>query len=178
MRLQHICIMLLLISGCTSQQDYTGYTVKDDFENPHVKNLYTALERSVKESRYDEQASNVKLVEVSTAVSKSLRELARIQRSINDVSKYKDDSSIIQAKVGGKTSIDYTGSVEILLRRIAKTTGLGFRTIGNPPPVPTIVSVNKRDVMITDLIRDVAYQVQTQASVTLTNEKVIEVRYL
>lgn len=177
MRLRHTCLLLLFLTGCTTQQDYTGYTIKDDYENPHVKNLYAALDRTVKQSRYDEQASNVKLVEVSNSVSKSLRELAQIQRSVHSVDHFKEDAMLIQAKVPGKTSIDYTGSVEILLKRIAKTSDIRFRSIGNPPPVPIIVSVNKRDELITDLIRDVAYQVQTQASVTLTKDRVVEIRY-
>ena len=177
MHFRHIVFIALLLTGCTSQQDYTGYALQDNFDNPHVKDLYATLDKTVKQSSYDEHASNVKLVEVSTAVSNSLRELARIQRSVNDVQVLKDDRNVIQAKIAGKTSVDWTGPIESLLKRIAKTGKLNFRTIGNPPPVPIIVSVNKRDVLITDLVRDVAYQVQTQASVVVTKDKVIEIRY-
>ena len=178
MRILQACLLMLIISGCSSQGEYTGYSVQEEYDNPHANNLYSVLDRTMKNSRYDEQASNVKLVEVSTSVSQSLRELAQIQRSVNSVDHFKDDPKIIQVKLNDKTTIDWTGPVESVLKRIAKTSHLSFRTIGNPPPVPVIVSVNKRDVLITDLIRDIAYQVQSQASVILTKDRIVEVRYL
>ena len=178
MRTLQVCLITLLLVGCSSQSDYNNYSLQEEYDNPHTKNLYSVLDRTMKNSRYDEQASNVKLVEVSTSVSQSLRELAQIQRSVNSINHFKDDPMIIQAKLNDKTTIDWTGPVESVLKRFAKTSKLSFRTIGTPPPVPVIVSVNKRDVLITDLIRDIAYQVQSQASVILTKDRIVEVRYL
>tara|TARA_B100000989_G_scaffold64995_2_gene45071 strand:+ start:772 stop:1311 length:540 start_codon:yes stop_codon:yes gene_type:complete len=178
MRFSHVFFLAVLLGGCSSNGTYTKYSLEEKFENPHGKNLYQGLDNIIKESRYDEQASNVKLVEVSTAVSQSLNELARIQRSVHSVKHFKDDSKIIQHRVVGKTSVDWTGPVETLLKRIAKSSSLRFRTIGTPPAIPIIVSVNQKDIRVSDLIRDVAYQVQNQASISLSKDKVIEVRYL
>lgn len=169
--------MLALLFGCSSSRSGDGYSVRDEFRNPHDKNLYTALQRSIKESRYDEQASNAKLVEVSAAVSNSLRELAKIQRSIHDVRQFKADPSLSRLVVPGQTSVDWTGPAHTFLEKIARSSGLKFRSVGNPPPVPIIVSVNKRDIRINDLIVDVAYQIQNQATVAITKGKVVELRY-
>ena len=166
--------MLLGLGGCSS----SGYAVKDDFDNPYTKDLYKKLESTVENSRYDEQASNIKLAESAASVSRSLQELARIERSVHNVQHVRDDSSIIQARLDGRTTVDWTGRLDTLLKKIAKTGNLKYRAVGNQPAIPLIVSVNEKDVLITDLIRNVAYQVQNQASVTLTKDKVIQLQYL
>ena len=166
-------VILLVLGGC----DSTGYTVRDDFDNPYTKDLYTRLESTVANSRFDEQSSNTKLAESAASISSSLQELARIQRSVHDINHLRDDPNIIRVQLSGRTNVDWTGPVDTFLKKIAQTANLKFRTVGNPPAVPVIVSLTEKDVLITDLIRNVAYQVQNRASVTLTKDKVIELQY-
>ena len=81
-------------------------------------------------------------------------------------------------KLGGRTTVDWTGPLDTFLRKVAQTGSLQYRSLGNAPAIPIIVSVNERDILLTDLILNVAYQVQNQASVTLTKDKVIQLQYL
>ncbi len=167
-------LILLGLTGCSN----SGYSVKDDFDNPYTKNLYKSLEVTVANSHYDEQSSNLKLAESAAAISQSLQELARIQRSVHDVDQVRDDPNIIKVKLGGRTNVDWTGPLDTFLKKVAQTGNLQYRALGNAPAIPIIVSVNERDILLTDLIRNVAYQVQNQASVTLTKDKVIQLQYL
>ena len=77
----------------------------------------------------------------------------------------------------GRVSIDWTGPVETLLGKIAQSTDIHYRTIGTKPPLPIIVSVTANDVLVSDLVRDVAYKIQTQAAISLSKDKVLELRY-
>ena len=166
-------VLVLSLLGCSSG----GYQVTDNFENPYSKNLYKKLDSVVTTSRYDEQASNVKIAESARSISDSLQELAKIQRSVNNLKKIKEDPNLIKADVDVVTSVDWTGPIDTLLKKIAKSSSLKYRSLGNPPAVPILVSVNKNNITVSDLIRDIAYQVQNQASVALTKDRVIELRY-
>ena len=166
--------MLLGLVGCSSSVN----APKKDLDSPYTKDLFDKLDTTVASSHFDEQASNVKLAESAASVSHSLQELAKIERSVHNVQHVKEDPNIIQARLSDRTTVDWTGRLDTFLQKIAKTGNLQYRTVGVAPPIPVIVSVNEKDVLITDLIRNVAYQVQSQASVTLTKDKVIQLQYL
>ena len=165
-----LILSTLVMSGCTSN---TGSSTG---ETKNTSELYTALTKAAKSSRFDEVDSNDKLAEAAASVSQSLAELAQIQRSVHEVERFKSDPNLVRIKAG-KISIDWTGPVETLLGKIASSSKLHYRTIGTKPPLPIIVSVTANDTYVSDLIRDVAYKVQAQAAITLTKDNVLELRY-
>ena len=170
MLLRVITLFALIISGCASDYDTPSLAPKNTSE------LYQALTDTAKNSHFDEVDSNNKLAEAAASVSQSLAELAQIQRSIHEIKQFKSDPNLVRVKAG-KVSIDWTGPVETLLGKIAHTTNLHYRTIGNKPPLPIIVSVTKEDTYVADLIRDVAYKIQAQAAISLSKDNVLELRY-
>lgn len=165
-----IALSVMFICGCSTD------TGERSVETKNTSELYTALTKAAKVSRFDEVDSNDKLAEAAASVSQSLSELAQIQRSVHEVEQFKSDPNLVRIKAG-KVSIDWTGPVETLLGKVSSTTKLHYRTIGTKPPLPIIVSVTARDVYVSDLIRDVAYKIQSQAAITLTKDNVLELRY-
>ena len=165
-----VILFVFSLSGCTSSADPS----KGATEN--TPELYTALTHAAKSSRYDETDSNDKLSEAAASVSQSLAELAQIQRSVYEVKAFKSDPNLVRIKAG-KVSIDWTGPVESLLGKISQSTKLHYRTIGNKPPFPIIVSITAKDVYVSDLVRDIAYKVQSQAAISLSKDNVLELRY-
>ena len=165
-----IILSVFVISGCTSESRSTAP------ETRNTSALYTALTNAARSSRYDEIDSNDKLAEAAASVSQSLAELAQIQRSVHEVKAFKSDPNLVRIKAG-KISIDWTGPVESLLGKVAQSTKLHYRTIGTKPPLPLIVSVTARDVYVSDLVRDVAYKIQSQAAITLSKDNVLEFCY-
>jgi hypothetical protein len=170
MLLRAITLSALIISGCSSHSDAPSLETKNTSE------LYKALTTTAKNSHFDEVDSNDKLAEAAASVSQSLAELAQIQRSVHEIKQFKSDPNLMRVKAG-KVSIDWTGPVEALLGKIAHSTNLHYRTIGDKPPLPIIVSVTANDTYVSDLIRDVAYKIQAQAVITLSKDNVLELRY-
>tara|TARA_B100001093_G_C26223451_1_gene757116 strand:+ start:46 stop:567 length:522 start_codon:yes stop_codon:yes gene_type:complete len=165
-----IILSVLFVVGCTTESQSSVSETSNSSE------LYTALTGAAKASRYDEVDSNDKLAIAAASVSESLAELAQIQRSVHEVKQFKTDPNLVQIKAG-RVSIDWTGPVESLLGKIAQSTDIHYRTIGTKPPLPIIVSVTANDVLVSDLIRDVAYKIQNQAAISLSKDKVLELRY-
>ncbi|MAV28382.1 MAG: hypothetical protein CMF43_01080 [Legionellales bacterium] len=165
-----IILSLLLVSGCATEPNSTTA------QTANTSELYTALTNTARASRYDETDSNNKLAQAAASVSESLAELAQIQRSVHEVKQFKSDPNLVRIQAG-RVSIDWTGPVETLLGKIAQSTDIHYRTIGTKPPLPIIVSVTANDVLVSDLVRDVAYKIQTQAAISLSKDKVLELRY-
>ena len=165
-----IILSVLFVVGCTTESQSSVSETSNSSE------LYTALTSAAKASRYDEVDSNDKLAIAAASVSESLAELAQIQRSVHEVKQFKSDPNLVQIKAG-RVSIDWTGPVESLLGKIAQSTDIHYRTIGTKPHLPIIVSVTANDVLVSDLVRDVAYKIQSQAAISLSKDKVLELRY-
>lgn len=165
-----LILFIFSISGCAPSSNSPQSTAENTPE------LYDALTQAAKSSRYDEVDSNDKLAEAAASVSQSLAELAQIERSVHEIKQFKSDPNFVRLKAG-KVSIDWTGPVESLLGKIAQSSKLHYRTIGTKPPLPIIVSITVKDTYVSDLVRDIAYKVQNQASISLTKDNVLEIRY-
>ncbi|MDQ2994373.1 MAG: DotD/TraH family lipoprotein, partial [Pseudomonadota bacterium] len=75
-------------------------------------------------------------------------------------------------------SIDWTGPVEPLVRRIAMASNYRVRIMGPRPAIPIIVQVSTQDVPLMDILRDVTYQAQKNADIVLyPSTHIIELRY-
>lgn len=144
--------------------------------NTYGNHLYSGVEYLEKQSRYNEESSNVILAQAAASVSQSLQELAKIQRSVQNVSRVREDPSLQHLKITGRTSLDWTGPVDTLLAKIALHAKVKFVSFGNKPALPIIVSVNEKDISLANLIRNISYMVQNQALVTYKNNT-IELRY-
>ncbi|MEC8460970.1 MAG: DotD/TraH family lipoprotein [Pseudomonadota bacterium] len=142
----------------------------------YTSNLYNGINLLARRSHHDSETSNVVLSQAAVSVSQSLQELAKIQRSVHNIAQVKEDPSLLKIDIKGNTSIDWTGPVESILSKIAVHTKHKFVTFGTKPAIPIIISLNKQDISIADLVRDIAYSVQRQASVVYKNNK-LELRY-
>jgi defect-in-organelle-trafficking protein DotD len=80
--------------------------------------------------------------------------------------------------MGGLTTIDWSGPVEPLIRQIANASNYRVRVLGTAPAIPVLVTVNAKNVMLGDVLRDVGYQCGKRANVVLfPGARVIEIRY-
>jgi defect-in-organelle-trafficking protein DotD len=75
-------------------------------------------------------------------------------------------------------SVDWTGPVESLIKQLATACNYRLRILGYQPAIPVLVTVNAKNEMIADVIRDVGYQCGRRANVVVFPEsRVIELRY-
>lgn len=75
-------------------------------------------------------------------------------------------------------SVNWVGPVEPIAKKLADRAGYIFQPIGNPPPVPIVVSVDAENQPVIDVFRSIGLQLGTRADVKVdANRKVVEVHY-
>ena len=107
------------------------------------------------------------LAEAAASVSHAIQELAAIERANAEKPAVMASIEPITDKMSEVASVDYQGPVEPLLRRIAKVSDLSFKTLGHNSQTDIMVSLYSRKVPITELLRDISFQIQKQATLVL-----------
>lgn len=75
-------------------------------------------------------------------------------------------------------TVSWTGPVEPITRKIADHGSYFFRTIGTPPPVPLVVSVNTENQPIIDILRSIGLQLGVRADIRVDAQKqLVEIHY-
>ena len=123
-------------------------------------------------------AAETKLAEAASAVSHSLNQLAQIEKAMHPPMHLPHPQNPARLGMANLASVDWTGPVEPLLRKLAKATHYRLRVLGNTPAIPVIVNVTKHDVPMADILRDLTYQTAKRADILLyPRSKVMELRY-
>lgn len=75
-------------------------------------------------------------------------------------------------------TISWTGPAEPLVKKMADRAGYAFMTIGNPSPVPLVVSVDVENRPVMDIMRDVGLQMGSRADLKVdASRRLVEIRY-
>jgi defect-in-organelle-trafficking protein DotD len=118
------------------------------------------------------------LAEASYAVSRSIVDLAETAQAAHPTAPAVPAPSPASYGMGGITSVDWSGPVEPLVKQIARASNYRVRVLGREPAIPVLVTVNTRNAMLGDILRDVGYQCGERATVLIFPEsRVIELRY-
>lgn len=126
----------------------------------------------------DLQTTGAQLTAAAESVSNSLKELAKIDRATHPQQKLPDPVNPEIIGMGQLGSIDWSGPVEPLVRKIAEATSYKLRVLGSSPAIPILISISAVDTTLADILRDVMFQCGNKANiVTYPASKVIELRY-
>lgn len=118
------------------------------------------------------------LAEASYSVSRSMVDLAETAQAAHPAPNLTPPPSPASYGMGGTTTVDWSGPVEPLVRQLAKASNYRVRVLGTSPAIPVIVTVNTKNAMLGDILRDVGYQCGERASVVVfPNSRVVELRY-
>jgi len=118
------------------------------------------------------------LAEASYSVSRSIVDLAETEQAAHPTANLEPPPNPDSYGMGGLTTIDWSGPIEPLLKQIATASNYRLRTLGTPPAIPVLVTVNAKNVMLGDVLRDAGYQCSRRASVVVfPSSRVIELRY-
>ncbi len=75
-------------------------------------------------------------------------------------------------------TVNWIGPVEPLARRVADRAGYTFMVIGNPPPVPMLISIDVQNRPIIDILRDIGLQMGLRADLKVdARRKAVEIQY-
>ena len=123
----------------------------------------------------DDKAS-VMLAESANSVSRTLVELARIEKAVAPSGKVLLDPYPLDLK--GTASVNWSGPIEPMLRRLANQTHFNLRVLGKSPQVPIIVTVSTYNAPLGSIFRDLDFQVGHRAEIMVFPEtKTVELRY-
>lgn len=121
--------------------------------------------------------ATIKIAEAANSVSDSLIELARIEKETHTVKNPPTDIPYAY-NLQPHATVDWSGPVEELVARIAKTSNYRLRTLGTKPAIPVLVSVNMRDKPMADILRNIDYQIGQKGLIIIyPKRRIIELRY-
>lgn len=121
--------------------------------------------------------ASIKLAEAANSVSDSLIELARIEKS-NIPAQKKPESIPYAYNLQPHATVDWSGPVEELVMKVAKTSHYRLRVLGTRPSIPVLVSIQMRDKPMADILRNIDYQMREKGRlIVYPKSRVIELRY-
>lgn len=177
--------ILLIISACTRSQavadaqvagtavEQTGTTIANiptNFDQNQSNKLTTAF--------VNQQLSNT-----AQTVNRSMQRLAQVEVAnhpkvhmpapMNPLA-HQDTAALAQT-----ASVDWTGPTEPLLKKIAAACHYKLQVLGSSPSIPALVSMNVKNEKLSEILRNIGYQIHNAANITLyPKRQVIELRYV
>jgi len=122
--------------------------------------------------------ATIKIAEAATSVSESLSEMAKVEKVIMPPDR--DNTVTIPStyNLQKRASVDWSGPIEELTRRIANAAEYRLRVLGQAPSVPVLIDLNVQDESLAEILRDIDYQAGKKAGIHVyPNQQVVELRY-
>lgn len=122
--------------------------------------------------------ATIKLAEAANSVSRSMLEMARIEKTITPP--VKDNVLTIPNayNLQARASVDWSGPIGELTDRIAKAAHYKLRVLGNQPAIPVLISLDVNDESLAEILRNIDYQAGEKATIHVyPNRQVVELRY-
>ena len=120
----------------------------------------------------------IKLAEAASSVSQSLQDLSAIEQAANPQAAVKAPPNAGSYGMGQLSSIDWTGPLEPLVRRIASATGYKLQVIGKRPSQPVLLQIVAHDTPLGDVLQDAGFQAKNSANIVVfPTKKIIQIRY-
>ena len=122
--------------------------------------------------------ATVQLAEAATSISRSLGELAAIEKAAIKPSHKSLPPPTNDPTLTKLVTIDWAGPIGPFVNKLAVIAGYRVRVLGVPPAIPIIVTINAKDTCLGDILRDAGFQGGTRANIyVLPSSKTIELRY-
>ncbi len=122
--------------------------------------------------------ATIRLAEAANSISHSMREMARVEKVMTP--RHRNNHLTIPSTYNLQTraSVDWSGPIEELTRRIAKAAHYRLHVFGKEPAVPVLISITTKDESLVEILRDIDYQAGKKATIHVyPNHQVVELRY-
>ncbi len=121
--------------------------------------------------------AGIKLAEAARSVSQSLNELKAIEKTSSPPVKplpYPTASGLEKIIA----SVDWSGPIEPLLKRIATLANYRLEVIGRPPAIPVLVTIAAQNTPLSYIIRNADIQAGSKGNIAVyPGIHIIELRY-
>jgi defect-in-organelle-trafficking protein DotD len=117
------------------------------------------------------------LAEAADRASVALETLAAVEQS-RSPGVAVGPISDVPTELDRAVTINWIGPVEPIAQKLADRAGYAFQSIGNPPPVPIVVSLDVENKPVIDVLRSIGLQLGVRADVRVDGQrKMVEVHY-
>jgi len=111
--------------------------------------------------------AHIKLAEAAASVSHSLEQLAEIEVAVHPSAELPPPPNPARIGMERLASVDWTGPVEPLVRKIAKASHYKLRVVGRQRATETIVSITEKDTPLADILHNIAFQAQRRVRIKI-----------
>ena len=126
-----------------------------------------------------QHTAEVKLTAAADSISKSLAELAEIEKTSHPQTKLLSPVDPGMIGMAMLASIDWSGPVQPFMKKIADASKYRLNILGNPPGIPILISISAKDTPLADVLRDANFQCGNKANIVVyPASKIIELRYV
>jgi defect-in-organelle-trafficking protein DotD len=171
--------VFLALSVCTLLTGCTDSSSRSQEKQEEAAKFQQDLTASIATDQYlDNQDIETTLANAAASVTKSLDQLAKIERAVHPKAKLPPQDQAVQMSMPNLVTVDWTGPIEPIIRRIAMAADYELVILGRRPSIPVLVSLNVHDTPLATILRDIDYQSQQRATIEIYPEKKrIELRY-
>jgi len=82
------------------------------------------------------------------------------------------------AELRRAVTVNWVGPIEPITQKMANRAGYAFQTIGTPPPVPLVVSVDVENMPVIDVMRSLGLQLGVRGDVRVDGRRrMVEIHY-
>lgn len=126
-----------------------------------------------------QRSAEMKLTNAADSVSRSLAELAEIERATHPQARLLSPVDPSMIGMDQLASIDWSGPIGPLVKKIAEASKYKLNVLGKPPGIPILVSISAKDTPLADVLRDANFQCGNKANIVVyPASKIIELRYV
>ena len=159
--------MLMLQSGCS--------VLKETPPNNASMDLATSGSKDPFNSRTIED----QLVHAAKSIEQSLSVLAAAEQAESPPILDTAPLTTPEGGMSGKVDLEWTGPLAPLVQKIADLSQYRVKFLGKEPPIPILISISVKAVMMADVLQNASLQAGKRAYILVfPNDKIIEVRYL
>ncbi len=117
------------------------------------------------------------LADAADRASISLETLAAVEQARSpEVSVGPIDNAPIELRRA--ITVNWVGPVEPIAHKLASRAGYAFQSIGTPPPVPLVVSVDAENMPVIDVLRSLGLQLGVRGDVRVDGRRrMVEIHY-
>jgi hypothetical protein len=120
---------------------------------------------------------SVMLAESANRASRSLEKLAAIEQTRTPEASVAPVANAPRELQRGVT-INWVGPAEKIAQKMANQAGYQFRVLGEKPPAPVVVSLDKDNARVIDVLRDIGLQLGTRGDVKVDAQaRLVELQY-
>lgn len=125
-----------------------------------------------------DSGARTQIAEAAASTSDSLRTLAAVEQAASTHQHDAPAPNLSSYGLDALVSVDWSGPVEPLVRKIAEASDYKVSVLGHEPATPIMVLIQAQERPIGEVLRDAGYQCKERANIVVyPKTHVIELRY-